>query len=218
MPPRRRPHRSPRPVRAARARALAVLLPAVLAAGCGTSAGENAAARATSTTPAAEAVPHTVATTPGFLRPAEVRPGPTRLRIDGIGVDVDVVPVGVDEAGDMQVPGPTVAGWYEFGPRPGEPGSALLAAHVDYDGRPGAFFRLREVAPGDRVEVSGPDGTPLTLAVTEVTRVPKAGLAATGAFDRSGPARVVLVTCGGPFDRARRSYEDNVVARAEPVR
>jgi hypothetical protein len=159
-----------------------------------------------------------VATAPGVVRPAEPRPGPGRLRIGSIGVDVDVVPVGVDAAGDMQVPGPTVAGWYQFGPRPGEPGSAVLAAHVDYGGRPGAFFRLRDVVPGDRVEVAGPDGAPLALTVSEVTRVPKAGLAATGVFDRTGPPRVALVTCGGAFDRARRSYEDNVVAWAEPVR
>jgi hypothetical protein len=217
MSPRRRPHRSPRPVRAARARAL-LLVAAVVVAGCGTAPAGDASPRPTTTTTTSgtRAAPGTVATAPGFLRPVEERTGPARLRIDGIGVDVEVVPVGVDAAGDMQVPGPTVAGWYEFGPRPGEPGSAMLAAHVDYDGRPGAFFRLREVAPGDRVEVTGPDGT-LALTVTEVTRVPKAGLAATGAFDRTGPARVALVTCGGPFDRDRRSYEDNVVAWAEPV-
>jgi hypothetical protein len=93
----------------------------------------------------------------------------------------------------------------------------VLAAHVDYDGRPGAFFRLRELAAGDRVEVQGPDGRTLELAVTEVTQVPKDRLAAAGAFDRAGPSRVALVTCGGAFDRARRSYEDNVLAWAEPV-
>ncbi len=218
MPPRRRPHRSPRPVRAARA--LALLLPAVVAAGCGASESGDAPARAATTTSeaaAAEPAPRTVVTSPGFVRPADPRPGPARLRIGSIGVDVEVLPVGVDAAGDMQVPGPTVAGWYQFGPRPGEPGSALLAAHVDYDGRPGAFFRLRDLVPGDRVEVTGPDGATLDLAVSEVARVPKEGLAATGAFDRSGPPRVALVTCGGEFDRSRRSYEDNVVAWAEPV-
>jgi sortase (surface protein transpeptidase) len=158
-----------------------------------------------------------VATAPGFLRAVEDRTGPARLRIRSIDVDVEVVPVGVVRAGDMEVPGPSVAGWYRFGPRPGEAGSSVLAAHVDYGGREGAFFRLREVAVGDPVEVAGPGTGSRTFTVTDVAQVPKEGLAAAGAFDRSGPPRLALVTCGGDFDRDRRRYEDNVVVWAEPV-
>jgi hypothetical protein len=36
-------------------------------------------------------------------------------------------------------------------------------------------------------------------------------------FDRTGAARLVLITCGGRFDRRSRSYADNVVAYAVPV-
>jgi hypothetical protein len=214
-----RPHRLSRPARAARTLLLSLVVTLVVAA-CGGQAPprEGAARDRAAPERVREEAPagRTVATAPGFLRPVEERAGPTRLRIDVIGVDVAVVPVGVDQAGDMQVPGPEVAGWYRFGPRPGEPGSSVLAAHVDYDGRPGAFFRLRELEVGDRVEVTGSAGA-TQLAVTEVAQVPKEGLVASGAFDRSGRPRVALVTCGGGFDRERRSYEDNVVAWAEPL-
>jgi Sortase domain len=214
-----RPRRTSRPVRAVRALVLSLAVTLVVSA-CGGQAPprEGAARERAAPERVREEAParRTVATAPGFLEPVDERAGPARLRIDRIGVDVAVVPVGVDGTGDMQVPGPEVAGWYRFGPRPGEPGSSVLAAHVDYDGRPGAFFRLRELGVGDRVEVSV-DGELRPLAVTEVTQVPKEGLAATGAFERSGRPRVALVTCGGGFDRERRSYEDNVVAWAEPL-
>jgi hypothetical protein len=36
-------------------------------------------------------------------------------------------------------------------------------------------------------------------------------------FTRTGPARLVLLTCGGPFDERARSYRDNLVVVAEPV-
>jgi hypothetical protein len=37
-------------------------------------------------------------------------------------------------------------------------------------------------------------------------------------FARDGAPQLVLITCGGTFDRTIRSYEDNVVVTAEPVK
>ena len=134
--------------------------------------------------------------------------------IDG---DAVVRPVGVEADGSMAVPPAEEVGWYRFGPAPGEPGTAVLAAHVDFDGRPGAFFRLRDLAMGDEVVVTTADGGPSTYVVVALERVPKDELASTPAFAREGPPRLALVTCGGAFDRAARSYVDNVVAYAEPA-
>jgi hypothetical protein len=36
-------------------------------------------------------------------------------------------------------------------------------------------------------------------------------------FQRAGPPRLVLVTCGGEFIPELRSYRDNVVVVSEPV-
>jgi len=33
----------------------------------------------------------------------------------------------------------------------------------------------------------------------------------------TGPSQLVLISCGGAFDRDRRSYEDNIVVIAKPV-
>jgi hypothetical protein len=36
-------------------------------------------------------------------------------------------------------------------------------------------------------------------------------------FDRRGPARLVLVTCGGRFDTTTKHFLDNIVVTAVPV-
>ena len=120
----------------------------------------------------------------------------------------------------MEVPAATDVGWYRFGPAPGAAGSAVLAAHVDYDGRRGVFFELRQLQPGARVEVTLADGS---VQVYEVAgrraQIPKGDLAATPASSTAPvPPRLALITCGGSFDAGARSYRDNVVAYAVPVR
>jgi sortase (surface protein transpeptidase) len=153
----------------------------------------------------------------GALSDAPAAEPPVALRVPAIDVDAVVRPVGVEADGSMTVPPADEVGWYRFGPAPGEPGTAVLAAHVDFDGRPGAFFRLRDLAVGDEVVVATADGGRSAYAVVAVERVPKDELAATPTFARDGPPRLALVTCGGAFDRSARSYVDNVVAYAEPV-
>ena len=223
---RRRPHRRSS-VRAVRV-VLALAVSAVLVTGCGggsddsserTEGPTSTAAPTTGPAPTTEApAGSTVGTVPATLgEPVPDRIRPAQLRVPSIGVDTEVVGVGVDPAGDMEVPPADVAGWYRFGPTPGEDGSSVLAAHVDYDGKPGAFFRLRELKAGDEVEVTMSDGTVKAYAVTEVEKVPKDQLVAGGVFERSGTSRVTLITCGGEFDPGQRSYRDNVVAVAEPV-
>ena len=61
---------------------------------------------------------------------AAVEP-PRRLTIPSIGVDAGSEYVGLTADGAMGVPkDPSKAAWYSLGPRPGEPGNAVVAGHV----------------------------------------------------------------------------------------
>ena len=51
--------------------------------------------------------------------------------------------------------------------------------------------------------------------VVSVRAYPKSELPA-DVYSVRGPPRLVLVTCGGPFDRAARHYRDNIVVTAVP--
>ncbi len=150
--------------------------------------------------------------------PPAVDPGPPlRVRVAALAVDAPVTPVDVDPDGALAVPAdPGVVGWWRAGARPGAgAGTVVLAGHVDTraDG-PGALFRLAALRPDDRVVVETAAGE-VDYVVQGVRHYPKAALPAE-AFDTGGSARLVLITCGGVFDRSTRRYADNVVAYAVP--
>jgi len=143
---------------------------------------------------------------------------PVTLRIPDHDVVSRIVPVGVDQGtGELSVPAdPAQVGWYQFGAAPGAPGAAVLAGHVDWKGQPGAFIHLDDVQPGERIEVDLGDGTSHAFVVAETHLIPKTELPP-DLFARTGPAKLVLITCGGEFDRSVRRYKQNVVVVATPA-
>lgn len=182
-------------------------VPAAASVGPGAPAEPGATAGAIRPLPPAAAVPTT----------AVPRPAPVSLTIERLGLAASpVTPVGVEADGAMEVPAADQVGWYRYGARPGGPGSAVLAAHVAYDGVDGVFRHLADLRAGDGVVVGYADGSSRRFAVTGVERVPKSDLPP-ATWARDGAPRLVLITCGGEFDAEARSYEDNVVAYASPA-
>lgn len=153
--------------------------------------------------------------------PSDGGPGaaPVRLRIPVLHVDAPVLAVATGPAGDLGVPDdPRVVGWWAAGGAPGHPGAAgVLDGHVDSAAHgPGALFHLAALVPGDVLAVVTARGAVVTYAVREVHRFPKTAFRA-DLLAPGGAPRLVVVTCGGVFDRATRNYEDNVVVVAFPV-
>jgi sortase (surface protein transpeptidase) len=152
-----------------------------------------------------------------YSAPAEID-APISITIEAIGVrGAPVVPVGVDPDGDMEIPGRTDVGWYRFGPAPGLPGSAVLAAHIAYDRKPGVFRHLADVVTGDRVEVGFGDESTLVFEVIEKAQYPKGELPIGRVWAKDGEPTLTLITCGGSFNRSIRSYDDNVVVYGKLV-
>jgi hypothetical protein len=138
---------------------------------------------------------------------------PVKVSIAGLGVRARIVPVGVVRLqGTMEVPRDIrLVGWYQFGPSPGEPGSAILIGHVDSraQGR-GAFFGLAHLRIGATILVESENGKRSTFSVVARRSYPKDRLPLR-VFDRTGPPTLTLVTCGGYFDERTRHYADNIV-------
>ncbi len=187
----------------------------------GTTAG---APPATSSEAPPEAPRTTVALPPVTVRDASptVAPAavpPVRLDLPAFGVSAPVDAMGVADDGQMALPDDVSrVGWYRFGPEPGDPGNAVIAGHVDdrEQGR-GVLFGLRDVAPGDEFVVTDAEGQVTRWQVVSRELVQKQVLPLEQIFERNGPARLVVITCGGPFLPEFRSYRDNVVVVAEPV-
>ncbi|WP_231557928.1 class F sortase [Modestobacter caceresii] len=147
---------------------------------------------------------------------------PVSVGIPTIGVTSDLLRLGLNDDGTVEVPplGPDdQAGWYERGPAPGDAGPAVLLGHVDSaEHGPGIFFDLGALQPGDEVEVARADGTVAVFAVDRVERHPKDDFPTIEVYGDTADAQLRLITCGGDFDSAVRSYEDNVIAFATLVR
>ncbi|MCC2322344.1 class F sortase [Cellulomonas xiejunii] len=205
--------------------ALAALV--ALTTACGSTATADAppsssapAATASPTTPPGPAVPDVPVADAGLGSLPAPAPAPVRLVIPDLGLDMPIDAVGVEEDGTMEIPQDADrAGWYRYGPAPASPeGATVVAAHVDsWTTGIGPFSRLRDVPAGARVEVTTSDGVVHAYVVRDVTQVPKSDAPVEQWFDRTGAPRIVLVTCGGAFDREVGHYADNVAVTADPV-
>ncbi|MFE6195622.1 class F sortase [Streptomyces sp. NPDC057838] len=144
---------------------------------------------------------------------------PQRVDIPGLGVQAPVVARGLDTRGALDPPPydqPGVVGWYARGVAPGAPGTALLVGHVDTDTRPAVFYRVSAMRPGQTIRVIRADAKVAEFTVESVQVLSRDRFDAHQAYGprESGRAELRLITCGGSFDRATRSYTANVVVSA----
>jgi LPXTG-site transpeptidase (sortase) family protein len=140
---------------------------------------------------------------------------PVSLTIPAIGVQTNLIHLGLASDGTLQVPSTTkVAGWYTGSPRPGDVGAAVIAGHVDSVAGPGVFFQLRQLHPGDLVYVKRADGSVAAFTVTNVQQYLKTQFPSAAVYGPVPDAELRLVTCGGTFDYATGHYLSNVVVDA----
>jgi sortase (surface protein transpeptidase) len=140
---------------------------------------------------------------------------PVRLEIPAIGVSSRLVRLGLNSDGSMQVPGDFQrAGWFTGGPQPGQLGPAVVAGHVDSRTGPAVFYRLNELRPGDRIRVVRADRRVVEFQVESLASYPKQALPGDQVYGATTAPSLRLITCAGTFDRARRSYRDNLVVSA----
>jgi hypothetical protein len=140
---------------------------------------------------------------------------PVRLLIPAIGVDTALQQLRLSSDGSLQAPSAwQVAGWYAGGIRPGQPGPAVIAGHVDSLYGPAVFFRLRQLHHGDQVIVNRQDRQTLVFLVDAVDHVPKDNFPTELVYGPTPLPELRLITCGGDFDSQTLSYLDNLVVSA----
>jgi sortase (surface protein transpeptidase) len=140
---------------------------------------------------------------------------PTRVAIPRIEVDADVVRLGLNPDGTLEVPSDfSQAGWWSGGSRPGEPGPAVIAGHFDSRSGPAVFYRLTELAPGDIITVSDDTGNTLRFTVERLEQHDKDRFPTDVVYGPTDEPTLRLITCGGSFDGSTRSYRDNVIVFA----
>jgi hypothetical protein len=156
---------------------------------------------------------------------------PVAVSIPKLGVESNLINLGLNPDGSVQVPPveqPEIAGWYAGEQidkdgdetKPGQRGSAVIAAHVDgltptgEKGQPGLFAHLANLVPGDEVFVEQEGGNRLRFVVESLETFSKAEFPGQRVYLADDAIRLNLVTCGGAFDEKTGHYVDNIVAFA----
>ncbi len=150
--------------------------------------------------------------------PAAPVAAPVSVTVPAIGVEAPLLDLGLNPDGTVQVPPlerDDKAGWYEPGPAPGEIGPAVILGHVDSaEWGPGVFFDLGALAPGEEISVTRADGSVAVFAVDRVEVHRKDDFPTIAVYGNTDDPQLRLITCGGAFDPAARSYEDNIIVFA----
>ena len=90
----------------------------------------------------------------------------------------------------------------------------MILGHVDSTSGPAVFYRLRELRPGDLVEVVRADGSRARFAVQRVEEYPKARFPTAEVYYPTLTPELRLVTCGGTFDATAGHYRSNIIVFA----
>lgn len=143
---------------------------------------------------------------------------PVSIYFEGHEVSVAVVPVGVNEKGEMDtVPRYDIAGWYEYGAAPNEKGNCIIAGHNRYGGQKGLFSLLHDgLAVGDRVCVTMENGESVFYTVVSIDNYRYDSVPAS-VMAESAEQKLTLITCLGDYDWDLQMSKTRVVAVCEPI-
>jgi LPXTG-site transpeptidase (sortase) family protein len=141
----------------------------------------------------------------------------TRIVIPDAAINAPIVVKGVDNAGVMIAPdNATDVAWYDFSAKPGFGGNAVFAAHVDYiNVGPAVFYNIKDLEPGDLIEVHQEDGTIVRYGVTVKQQYDVASAPVQEIVGATPKESVTLITCSGEFSSISHQYDKRLVVRAE---
>lgn len=141
---------------------------------------------------------------------------PTRVLIRSIGVDADVIDLGLNPDGTLEVPKDFAqTGWYTGRSVPGNVGPSVVVGHVDSFTGPAVFYELEDLKEGDLIEIFRSDGRVAAFRVTRSELIDKDEFPTEDVYGSTDDPTLRLITCGGGFDRSARSYLGNLIVYAE---
>lgn len=142
---------------------------------------------------------------------------PQTVSIPKINVISRIEKVGEDEKGRMAVPKEVMnVGWYEFGYKPGEKGSAVFAGHLDkVTGEPAVFYELNKLEEGDEIVVTDRNGRKLAFEVIRSRVYPFDKVPLEEIFNSTDRERLNLITCTGSWNKDNKNYTNRLVVYSQ---
>lgn len=181
----------------------------------GTAGGYSADVPKPATVVPIAAAPAVVGLGTSFREPMK----PVRLIIPAIGVNANIQSVGLFWNGDGEMGIPTNftdVAWYNGGPLPGMPGSAVIDGHLD--GRnieKAVFYNLGNLKPGDLVEVVDAGGATWQFQVVRLATYDYNATTTDIFAGDASRARLNLITCAGDWVKSQKLYNKRIVVFTE---
>lgn len=147
--------------------------------------------------------------------PADPGVRPDLVVVPSLGVRAPVRGIRTEDGALTPPSDPRQVGWWTGGARPGaSAGAAVVTGHTVRAGG-GAFDDLETLAAGDDVVVrSGAREVAYAVDTVEVLSRGELARRSASLFSRTGPGRLVLITCE---DWDGTAYRSNVVVTARPI-
>jgi hypothetical protein len=134
--------------------------------------------------------------------------------IPSLHVSAQIENVGLDRDAQMQSPQNVQnVGWFLPGAAPGDPGDAVIDGHFNWYSGPAVFAHIDDLKAGDTIRVDLWNGQSVLFHVTAKTTVPYTSTVP-GLFEKRGPVRLSLITCGGEWDNGKHTYQNRLVVEA----
>lgn len=135
---------------------------------------------------------------------------PVRLVIPKIGINATITDIGLTSSGNMEAPNTNdIAGWYKYGPKPGNDGSAVLGGHFGV-GEQAIFTDLNQLDKGDTLSIIDDQGQRASFVVREV-RTYAQDSQPNEVFNSLMGAHLNLITCDGAWESGKRTYSQRLV-------
>jgi len=145
---------------------------------------------------------------------------PRYLIIPKLGVDARVLSVGVTSGGAVGTPNSIYdTAWYNESSQPGQPGAMLIDGHVSSWTARGVFYNLKNLIPGDIIQVQRGDGAMFTYKVVKSQTYNSNNVDMTAAMSPvvAGQPGLNLITCAGDVIQGTSQFAQRLIVFAQQV-
>ena len=143
---------------------------------------------------------------------------PRFLKIPKLSVDSRVLKLGVKTDGELQTPNNIYdTGWYQNSAKPGDAGGAILIdGHVHGPTQPGVFYGLKNLQPGDTIQIERGDGKLYNFKVVKSQSYPADKVDMNAALVSVNPNKLGLnlITCTGSVNTNTDTYNQRLIVFA----
>ena len=152
-------------------------------------------------------------------KPTEITSGlPVSLQIPKLEVDAKVLYKGLTPDGDMDVPENNFkdVGWYQYGFRPGNAGTAVIAGHVNGKNERGVFIELHKLVNGDTIKIVDDKNNTISFVVRDIRNYDQNDRPEE-VFNSGAGSHLNLITCAGSWNANEQRFPIRLVVFADKI-